>query len=249
VAIAAGPATQPADKPLTAASPMDEILDALDATGKNLKDFTADVTLITEDLTLATESSKEGKILFQKPANANARVKVEFSQRSNGNLSRPEHVVYLLNDGWLTTRQYDQKPPTEDRKQVLKPGEKIDLLKLGEGPFPLPIGQDKADVHKNFTVKKIPPGKEDPTWDQTVHLELTPLDPQSSLGRKFKKIDVWTDLKQQMPVQIQTLDVNEAETNTTELKNLKLNAGLTDKDFVLEPVGNDWNRVTEPFTD
>ena len=33
---------------------------------------------------------------------------------------------------------------------MLKPGEKLNLLKLGEGPFPLPIGQKKEDVYANL---------------------------------------------------------------------------------------------------
>ena len=35
-----------------------------------------------------------------------------------------------------------------------RPGEKVNLLKLGEGPFPLPIGQPKEDVHREFIVTK-----------------------------------------------------------------------------------------------
>jgi hypothetical protein len=42
---------------------------------------------------------------------------------------------------------------------VLRPGEKVNLLKLGEGPFPLPIGQKRDDVKRQFDVTLAKPEK------------------------------------------------------------------------------------------
>jgi outer membrane lipoprotein-sorting protein len=232
------------DAPLTPDASLDTILDALDARGKTLKDFSADVRLTSTDPVSLSSDASVGQVWYQRPDDGNARVRVSFTQRTVGKTTRDEHVDFVLNKGWLTDRNYPKK--LEVQRQVLRPGQQLNLLKLGEGPFPLPIGQAKADVYKEFDVKKIPPTKSDPPG--TVHVLLTPK-PGTALARKFKTIDVWADLKLKMPVRIETLDVNETDDRTTDLTNLKLNPGLKDPDFTLPPIGPDWSQRQEPFAD
>src|SRR6185503_20430076 len=113
-------------------------------------------------------------------------------------------------------------------------GQKMNLLKLGEGPFPLPLGQDKADVHKMFEVsKQSSGGKDDPPG--TIHARLTPK-PGTQFEQKFGTIDVWIDPHSRMPVKIETVDPNGVATRTTELKNIRVNTKLTAEDFKLPPI-------------
>ena len=226
-------------------TPIDQILDALDVRGDTLKSFVADVSLTESDTSIGEESTRTGKIWFQNLGKDNSRVRVTFENIIRDRRARDEKIEYVLDKGWLTERNY--RKTNEVRRQVLRPGEKMNIIKLGEGPFPLPIGQDKADVHRMFEVKKIEPKKDDPA--DTIHLQLIPK-PGTRLAEKFKTIDFWVHQHSHMPVQIDTVDVNENSTQRTQLKNVQINAELTDADFTLPDItGKGWQQVSEAMTE
>jgi outer membrane lipoprotein-sorting protein len=229
---------------LSGDSSVDQVLDALDQRGKGLKDFSADVTLAETDKTLGDTTSRKGTAVYQKKGDENARIHIVFNSKQQGKKITNNKREYLLDNGWLTDRDYDQK--TEVRRQVLRPGEKIDLLKLGEGPFPLPVGQPRESVLKAFEVTKGTPAKDDPA--DAVHIVLKPRE-GTSFARKFATIDVWVDLKTEMPKRIQTLDVSGTTQRRTDLEIKSVNGGLKDGDFVLEPIEGDWNRHDEPYAE
>jgi outer membrane lipoprotein-sorting protein len=120
----------------------------------------------------------------------------------------------------------------------------MNLLKLGEGPFPLPIGQDKDEVKKQFDASKVPPAADDPKG--TIHLKLKPKS-GTQFEKRFRQIDVFVDPKSNMPARIDTVE-KAGTTRSTELTNLKLNAGVKPDDFTLPNIaGAGWNRREEPF--
>jgi len=241
----AAPVETPA--PTAPGTSVDEVLDALDRQGDQMKDFTADVALTEMDELTKDSSTRAGKLKFQRLPEDDARIRVTFETRSAGEgKPKPEKIEYLLEGGWLTERNYRRKDNV--RRQVLKPGEKINLLKLGEGPFPLPIGQAKEDVKEMFEVAVIPAAPDDPAG--TIHGRLTPK-PRTQFERKFKSIDVWVDPKAQMPRRIETLDRNEQMRQTTDLENVKANTGLNDGDFKLDSVSpkDGWKLRDEPYED
>jgi outer membrane lipoprotein-sorting protein len=227
---------------LTPQSPLDEILDALDARGRGLKSFTADVKLSESDTATGDESVRSGKIWYQADDSGSARIRVSFDRKQSSGKIIEDKIEYVLAGTDLINRQYRTK--TQTTQKVLKPGEKVNLLKLGEGPFPLPIGQKKEDVHAQFEVKKIDPKKDDPA--DTVHLQLVPK-PDTRLARRFKTIDVWVDLKSHMPRRIETLDRNESTTRGTDLDKVQFNPPLSDADFKLPDIGGDWNKIDQAF--
>src|SRR5437762_2164282 len=53
---------------LSETSSVDEILDALDARGRNLREFVADVKLTERDEATQADSERTGKVWFQKQA-------------------------------------------------------------------------------------------------------------------------------------------------------------------------------------
>jgi outer membrane lipoprotein-sorting protein len=235
----------PRSQPLSPKSTVDDILDALDARGDELKDFSGKVTLTTTDSVTGNEDQLVGKIWMQRLAGDDARLRVMFDRKVINDKPREEKVEYLLDKGMLIDRDYQNR--REVQRQVLKPGQKMDLLKLGEGPFPLPLGQDKKDVHEMFEVKKIDAAKDDPP--ATVHMQLTPR-PSTQFERKFKTIDFWVDPETRMPVKIVTEDPNATTTRTTTLTELKVNADLGEKDFALEKINDaEWERVQTEYED
>jgi outer membrane lipoprotein-sorting protein len=243
-----GTASTPrADGPLSPDSPVDAILDALDARGKSLNDFTADVSLAESDPTTGLDTTRIGSVKYQKQGPGDARLRVTFDKKKTDRGLRDEKLEYVLDDGWLVDRNYRSR--VQVRRQVLRPGEQIDLLKLGEGPFPLPLGQAKEDVHRQFEVTKQPAGENPPP--NTAHVRLAPK-PDTQFADKFKSIDVWVDVTSQMPRRIVTVDAGDTGAErTTDLEKLRVNAGLKDEDFELKPVGSDqkWQLQEEPYRD
>lgn len=80
---------------------------------------------------------------------------VLFDQTFVGNVLRtePRHMVF---DGeWLVEKNDADK--TFVARQVTRPGEPIDPLRLGEGPMPLPIGQRKEDILSRFDAELLAP--------------------------------------------------------------------------------------------
>ncbi|HWE01669.1 MAG TPA: hypothetical protein VG326_04605 [Tepidisphaeraceae bacterium] len=235
---------------LPADAKVDQVLDALDVRGKTMKEFTAKVSLTEGDINFGDLKTSIGRVWFQKKGDDDGRIRVTFDKRKVGEYFRDEKVEYLLDNGLLIDRNY--KKTNEDRRQVIKPGEKINLLKLGEGPFPLPIGQDKADVHREFDVQLIAPTRdEDKDLTGTIHLRLTPK-PGTRFARRFSAIDIWVDRTTRFPAQIVTVAPDQSDQKTTKFTDVQINpaGGLKDSDFTLPPIDEKtWGIHTEKFHD
>ncbi|HEX2972543.1 MAG TPA: RpiB/LacA/LacB family sugar-phosphate isomerase [Tepidisphaeraceae bacterium] len=218
--------------PLNPGSSSDQILDALNAVGQNLKDFIASVSTSEADALSGDATTLTGVVNYQAKGPGDGRLRVLFdSKKVNDRVEPNARSEWLLDNGHLIERDYKKK--LEVDREVLKPGQKMNLLKLGEGPFPLPIGQPREDVLKLFTVKKIEPAKDD--LPGTTHIQLTPL-PNTQFARQFKTIDVWVELKTSFPRRIEVYNKRSESTRTTDLTNVRVNSGLADKDFALAPV-------------
>lgn len=225
-------------------SSVDEILDALHEVGKDLRSFSANVTMHETDLISQDSSSRSGMAVYQLLGEGNARFRVTFLKRTQDNLTQDQRIEYLLENGILSDRNYTRK--LEVRQRVVRPGEKLNLLKLGEGPFPLPIGQPRPEVLKLFEVTKLAPSKDSPA--NTVQIRLTPK-PGTQFDRKFKSIDASVNLDSNMPTRIDTIDANETLKRGTELTDLRLNIELTQAHFALPALPDDWQKREEAFNE
>jgi outer membrane lipoprotein-sorting protein len=243
----AAPLATLAQAPLGPHSSLDTVLDALAARGKDLKNFSADVALHTADNRTGEDSAQIGKVVYDTGNAGNSRIKVSFDKKETESgdgkrMTQKQRLDYLLENGWLTDRDYQKK--LEVRRQVLRPDQKMNLLKLGEGPFPLPIGQDKEEVKKQFNASKIPPASDDPKG--TLHVKLVPK-PGTQFEKRFRQIDVFVDPASSMPARIDTVE-KAGTTRSTELTNVKLNASVKPEDFALPNIDSEgWNRREEPF--
>lgn len=229
---------------LTAGSGTDQVLDQLYEVGKDLKSFTANVVLREKDIVAQDSSSRKGFAVYQKKDNGDARMRISFATRVQDGVTQQQQIDYLLDNGLLIDRNGPRK--IEIRRQMLQPGEKANLLKLGEGPFPLPIGQTREDVLKAFDVKKVEAAKDDPP--STVHVQLLPKD-GTSFARKFQSIDVWVDLATGMPRRVETMDPNETMRRGADFNELKINVPVQEEQFALPPLPGDWQRREEAYND
>lgn len=229
---------------LRADSPVERILDALHARGEGLKDLSADVSLAETDSLTGDTTTLTGRAWYKPVDDGQGRLRIVFDMKKVGERQdRQFKQEYLLDRGWLIERDYRRKIQVD--RQVLKPGQKMNLLKLGEGPFPLPIGQSRDDVLKLFEAARVDPAAGDPP--QTVRVRLTPR-PQTRFARRFRTIDVWVGVADHFPRRIETVDVRQTEVKTTDLDNIRLNTGLDDRHFTLEKVEG-WTLKSEPMDD
>ena len=222
---------------------VDQVLDALERRGRDLQSLRADVQLTETDTALNDSLGRSGSFALQNRADGSTRAHVVFDKKVVDQKASSEKIEYALADGRLIERNYNRKRQTT--RSVLRPGEQMNLLKLGEGPFPLPIGQKRDDVLNQFDVRKIAASHNDPA--DSIHLELMPK-AGTSLARKFKSIDTWVSVSDELPLRIKTLDFNGTTERTTDLANVKINPDLTDADFALPTIDEkDWNLVEEPL--
>jgi outer membrane lipoprotein-sorting protein len=232
----AGAVAAPAPDPA-----VNDLLVALQRRGEDLQDFTADVSL-TETDQLGAEKKDVGRFWFQRKPGGDARIRVSFDRKILSGHTLKQRHEYVLDNGKLIEQNYDNK--TQITRRVLKPGQKFDPLKLGEGPFPLPIGQEPAEVLKNFEVTLKPLTKDDPP--NTTHASLKPRK-GTRLERKFESIDVFVDPKTHFPSRVETVD--HGTVRTADLSNIKINQGLKDADFQLPEPGRDWGVSEEDLAD
>ena len=154
--------------PLTSTATIDQVLDALDNRGHDLKAFTADVKLTETDAATGDDTTRTGKVWYQLQENGSTRIRVLLdSKQANGKITE-DKIEYLLSGVDLIDRNYHGR--TQVTRHILKPGETLNLFKLGEGPFPLPIGQKREDVLKSFEVSKLDPQEKAPQAPGVKHI-------------------------------------------------------------------------------
>lgn len=214
-------------------------LDALHDSGVALKSLAADVRLNTTSGDLGDDSTRVGRFVMQKLPDGDTRVRATFTQRESGKRIYKEKRDYLLSGTDLTDRDYSASPKKQTITQVRQPGEKVDLFKLGQGPFPLPVGQAREDVLKEFEVT------EEKTDDASAlaFIKLSPK-PNTPLKEKFDWIKVLIDKQTKLPKVITTASPQEVDINTATLTNVRVNGDVKDDEFKLETIDPaEWNLV------
>ncbi|MEX2219283.1 MAG: hypothetical protein WD749_11070 [Phycisphaerales bacterium] len=87
---------------------------------------------------------------------AGRKFAVVFNQVRVGEVVRDDPKVYIFDGRWLVEKFPQERPPLFIKREVVAPGESFDPLRIGEGPFPLPIGQKRADILRRYTVELLP---------------------------------------------------------------------------------------------
>jgi outer membrane lipoprotein-sorting protein len=241
------PATQPAGA-LTEDSSLDDILSAMDRRGKSLQTLAADVSLTEADTAQAVHTTRTGKAWLVR-TEADTKLRILFDRLRDSEKPdqiKLEKIEYLLAGEWLINRIYQNKKETH--YQVKKPGDTTDVLKLGEGPFPLPIGQPADAVKSEFQVTRLPPATtpaDGVAKPGTLVIELRPR-PGTRLEPRFETITVWLDPATEMPVVVETLDKSGTTLRTSSFNNVLINQNVTEASLQLEPVNaGEWEVVKQ----
>ncbi len=182
---------------------------------------------------------KVGK-LWYKSAEPDPKFKVNFEYRIVDGKKQKLDEDHSFDGYWYVELQRQQKMLT--RREVRAPGDKRNPYKLGEGVFPLPFGQKKADILKEFDVTRIPEASDDPK--QTDHLRMFPRD-GTNTARLYKVVDFWIAREGKLsglPIQVRAgkLDGTGEVNSYIRIKfdDVELDNGFADSVFKIEkPAG------------
>jgi len=118
---------------------------------------------------------------------------VLFDESILDNRRRKERRDFVFDGEWLVERLHGERQMI--RRRVVPPGQVTDPLRIGEGPFPIPIGQKRDDILRRFDVALLPP---DDGWDQPLpawlreswQVRLVPK-PGTDEAREFQEVRLW----------------------------------------------------------
>ena len=195
-------ASQPASQPAKSSSgdpKVDRILDRLEEKGQAIKGLGCKLTYKYVTVEPVEDAQvKEGELLFA-VGEPNARFLIHFTGMLAEGVAIERHEYFLFDGEWLIER--NDKARTVIRRQIVRPGEKVDPFKLGKGPFPLPFGQKREDILSNFkvTAEKFEVGD----VRNSEHLHCVPL-PNTELAAKYSRVEMFIDKDLELPTRIVT---------------------------------------------
>jgi len=196
------------------------LLDELETRGRRLASYQAKVVYTREQKLLADKQTRVGRVVYQ-AADANAgrppRFAIRFDTLVVDGALRERPRAYIFDGHWLAEVHGDTKQFI--RREITAPNESYDPLQIGEGPFPLPLGQQRREVLELYEVSLIEPNAGDP--NAARHLRLTPR-PAAKQRHDFARVDLWYDRQTLLPVKIVTMDESNNIT-TVLLKDAKVN--------------------------
>lgn len=259
-ATAADTPAEPATDPDAASTdPAIALLDRLETRGSQLKTYQAKVTYIRTQPLLGDEQVRAGTITYQSPPRGNTtsggKFAVRFTHLLVNEALRENRRSYIFDGTWLA--EVDPENKQFIRRQVVAPGSKsaqgesFNPLALGQGPFPVPLGQKRAQVLGMFHATIIAPTDDDPA--DTVHLHLTPrVDKKTGKPlSRFATVDIWYDKTTLLPVQIVTEDDSQNIT-TVKLKDAQVDQLTAEQaakafDTAPPPQGSGWKVEIKPY--
>lgn len=210
-----------------------EILERLEKAGEKYTTLQSDVVMTVRSPLTGDVSQRTGRVAYQKGGEKEpSKFRISFETlQQDGTPRMKEKIDYIFDGRYLTEDNYRLK--TRTRYQLGRQGEKIEPLKIGEGPFPMPFGQKTADILQYLMPVTRKPIETDPK--NTDYLKLLP---KSDDGRvNFVRLEMWVDKTTNLPVRIVSKNKNK-DVRTVTFANTKTSAKIDPKLFkVKKPFG------------
>jgi hypothetical protein len=246
---ATAPATTQATRPiLTSGDPnVDRILERLERRGDGVNSLTAGLEAEFHDLVADDKQTKIGKLWFRRDK-PNPKFKVVYEKSLFEDVEVVDPREYLFDGQWLTEKH--DKSKTFVHREIVGQGERIDVFRIGKGPFPLPFGQKKADILEHFDVTLVPRSPKDPPG--TEHLRLIP-HKDSPMAEKYVELHFYIDPKIDLPVRVVSHQRRPGSTEVDEIvtvtfKDIRINPPVPDGILSIEkPTGKEWHISEEPL--
>ncbi|MHC4446663.1 MAG: LolA family protein [Planctomycetota bacterium] len=241
------PETQPADAPeasveLTA----EDLLLLLERSADDLRDFKAQLTYYKWDELLQQKQIRTGELIYQVRPDGSKRFAILFDRLYVGSRARDHRKHYIFDGSWLVEVDHENKQFI--KRQIVPPGRRFDPLKLGEGPFPLPIGQPRDEVLKLFEagLAEVPADEPLSKLSGVYGLVLTPK-PGTPEAKDLARAELFYDREMLLPRGINVVETND-DTKTVLLRDLKRNAGVDESLLdTSEPDPKEWQIDIRPW--
>ena len=244
----AQPTSQPSAHPAT--SDAVALLDRLETAADGLHDFRADITYHLWDSILERREIRSGEIVYDvRPDDGSRRFAILVTSVIVGNRRDNQKKRYVFDGSWFVEIDYDNRMFT--KRQIVAPGERFDPLKLGEGPFPLPVGQRRQDVLARFEASLLE-GTQDEVLAKFLAgkpvegLKLVPR-PMTPQAKEIAEVEIFYDAATLLPVGIVLTETN-GNRKTVMLRHLKRNQGIDESKLSIEePDPAQWQIDVRPW--
>lgn len=139
--------------------PAEQLLAELETADKGLRSLQSRVLYVRTFELQGDDQKWEGSLAFQvtpcaDPAKqADRRFAVHFDRSKIGRRIEDEDKTYVFDGHWFTER--NAKLKTLTRREVVRQGDAADPMRIGDSPFPLPIGQKRADILERYNAKRV----------------------------------------------------------------------------------------------
>ena len=206
---------------------VDAILTRLERRNEGLRDIRCDVRLSEEDQVNLSKRTKTGNAVLRF-GDPNPMFLIHFDRtETDGVLGKQEW--YLFDGRWLMegSERLQQVTQTE----FAQPGEKVDFFDLETAPFPMPFGQKKETILRNFEVALAAASPSDPP--ETDHLVCTPK-ADSRFRAKYDRMEFFVRRGLDLPTRISITRNKGLETTVADFPGLdtsSINAGVKDDAF------------------
>ena len=228
-------------KSIQPAKPLDPVVDKIltRLEQREVDDLTARLRWDIESPIEEDVIRKFGQVWYKKMdpvakfrARFDRKIVAEPGQLGSGT-QRKIDEEHLFDGRWYYLIQHASK--SVSKEEIRKPGDPTDVYALGRGAFPLPFGQKKAEIVREFVVRRLAPAVGDPK--DSDHLELVPR-PGTQMAPYYKTMHFWVQREGKyagLPIKVRVEKLG----GTGKVKNIitvtftdiKLNSGLSSSVF------------------
>ncbi len=226
----------------------DELLSALETADEGIQTLRCNI-VHTKLFAIAGDiQQRRGALIYS--TEPRQRFAISFEAKIIDNEVRNREEIYIFDGEWLV-----EKSPTDRefiKTRIVRPGEAFDPLRIGDGPFPIPIGQKGEEILERFFAELAPAadGLEDEAFQPAsraasasgwIQLRLTPR-PGFADETKLTEVRVWYDPDDLLPRMAKTINKSGDE-SLVYLYSLKKNTETAEGEFSVETPGEDegWN--------
>ncbi|NNM87699.1 MAG: hypothetical protein HKL95_04180 [Phycisphaerae bacterium] len=221
-------------------------LQMLQARGKTLHNFTANLKVTVHHLRTDEKDMNIGKIWYLRQGRA-TKFDIRFNMLVvDGAIARRHADHDIIFDGrWLIDRNGSAK--IYRKIQLVGTKKDFNPLRLGRGPIPIPIGQRPSIVLREFHVSVIPNRMQAKGADAKVRLIHLRLVPRDKRAFAFVELNFWINPVLALPVKIERIDQDGTPTVAV-LSKIKINQRMRHNFHVASPArGSGWTVDIEPL--
>lgn len=200
------------DEARTLDAEVDRILTRLES--REINDLQADVTWKLEDRLAGSVQTRKGRIWYRRDKPL-AKFLLDFREQTFDGTRKDIEQKIVFDGEWYTELQSQTKQVS--RRQIRQAGDARNPYRLGEGPFPVPFGQKKSDILREFDVIRLAPAEKDPP--DTDHVKLTPRQ-GSQTGETYKVVHLWIAREGEvagLPIRVTATKMDPTGTPNTEI--------------------------------